>query len=96
MSRKVTKKQIREAASVLKRSDSKASERREAAGVMSALGASKGGQARAENLSAAQRSEIARQGGLARQAQARAKKEAEALARQKAQREAKRAAKKTK
>lgn len=94
MSRKVTKKQIREAASILKRSASKAPERREAAGLMSALGASKGGQARAANLSAAQRSEIARQGGLARQAQARAKKAA--LARQKAQREARKAAKKTK
>lgn len=94
MSRKVTKKQIREAASALKRSDSKAAERREAASLMSALGASKGGQARAANLSAEQRSEIARKGGLARQEQARTKREA--AERQQAQRAAKRATKKTK
>ncbi|MBV9467868.1 MAG: hypothetical protein JO316_24940 [Abitibacteriaceae bacterium] len=89
---RITKKQIKEAASVLKRGDSKKRERQEAASIMSAIGSSKGGQARAENLSSEERSEIARKGGLARQAQAREKKEA--LARQKAERQAKRAAKK--
>ncbi len=69
-----SKQDLEEAARVLKSKNSKKRERRKAAGVLSVVGASKGGQNRARNLSDEQRSDIARLGGLARQAQARERK----------------------
>ena len=72
---KLSRQEIKEAARILKSGSSKKRERREAASVMSTVGSSKGGQARARNLTPAQRSEIARLGGLARQAAARAQAE---------------------
>jgi hypothetical protein len=69
-----SKQDLEEAARVLKSKNSKKRDRRKAAGVLSVVGASKGGQNRARNLSDAQRSDIARLGGLARQAQARERK----------------------
>lgn len=70
----VSKQDLEAAARVLKSKNSKKRDRRKAAGVLSVVGASKGGTNRARNLSDAQRSEIARLGGLARQAQARERK----------------------
>ena len=51
-----------------------------AAVALGKLGGSKGGKARAERLTPEERTAIARQGGLARQAMARVKNEAEAKA----------------
>lgn len=73
----MTKTELKEAARVLKSGGSKKRERRAAASTMSQAGSSKGGQARARNLTPAQLTEIARLGGLARQAQAREKKAAD-------------------
>ena len=67
----VTKDEIREAARILKTKGTKKRERRKAAGVMGLVGGSLGGRNRASNLTPEQRTEIARLGGLARQALAR-------------------------
>lgn len=72
-----TRQDLEEAARILKSKNSKKRERRKAAGVLSVVGASKGGTNRARNLTDAQRSDIARMGGLARQAQARERKSGE-------------------
>jgi hypothetical protein len=53
-------------------------ERSALASALGKLGASKGGKARAESLSARRRKEIARNAGLASQAAARARREREA------------------
>ena len=71
----ITSEEIKEAARILKTKGTKKRDRRKAAAVMSGAGSSKGGTNRARNLSPEQRSEIARQGGLARQAKARAARE---------------------
>ena len=72
----MTKTELKEAARVLKSGGSKKRERRVAASTMSEAGSSKGGQARARNLTPEQLTEIARLGGLARQALARERKAA--------------------
>ena len=73
---KPTKKQLSEAARVLKTSGSKKQERIEAARVLAASGGGKkGGTNRAKNLTPEQRSEIARRGGQARQEQRRAERD---------------------
>ncbi|HEX8833925.1 MAG TPA: hypothetical protein VF719_06975 [Abditibacteriaceae bacterium] len=65
---------LKEAARILKTKGTKKRERRKAAGVMGQIGGSKGGINRARNLTPEQRTEIARKGGLARQAKAREEK----------------------
>ena len=72
-----SKEEIREAARILKTKGSKKRDRRKAAGVMGLIGGTKGGTNRARNLTPQQRTEIARMGGLARQAAAREKRERE-------------------
>jgi len=75
----ITEIDLAEAARILKTKGTKKRERRKAAGVMGLIGGSIGGHNRAANLTAARRTEIARQGGLARQALAREEKEARDL-----------------
>jgi hypothetical protein len=73
---KPTKKQLSEAARVLKTSGTKKQERVDAARVLAASGGGrKGGTNRAKNLTPEQRSEIARLGGQMRQAQRRAERD---------------------
>lgn len=67
MNQEISKDEVREAARVLKSLGTKKRDRRAAARLMSQAGSSKGGTNRARNLSPERRSEIARQGGLARQ-----------------------------
>jgi hypothetical protein len=62
---------VNEAARILKSKGTWKRARRQAAAVMSEAGSSKGGQARARNLSPERIKEIARLGGLARQRKAR-------------------------
>ena len=73
---KPTKKELSEAARILKTRASKKRERVEAAKVLAASGGGrKGGTNRAQNLTPEQRSEIARKGGQARQEQRRAERD---------------------
>jgi hypothetical protein len=67
----VDKIDLQEAARILKTKGSKKRERRKAASVLGLVGGSIGGQNRARNLTPERRTEIARLGGLARQAIAR-------------------------
>jgi hypothetical protein len=69
---------LREAARILKTQGTKKRERRKAASVLGLIGGSIGGNSRAANLTPERRSEIARLGGLARQARAREQREAKA------------------
>lgn len=64
----ISREDIIAAARVLKTKGSKKREKRKAAGVMGLVGGAKGGHNRARNLTPEQRREIARMGGLARQA----------------------------
>ncbi len=68
------KMSVSEAARILKTKGTFKRARKQAAAVMSEAGASKGGQARARNLSPERIKEIARLGGLARQRKARESK----------------------
>lgn len=74
----ISKEDLKEAARILKTKGTKKRDRRKAAALLSSAGASKGGLNRSRNLSPEQRSDIARMGGLARQAKARATREAKA------------------
>jgi hypothetical protein len=65
------KQELEEAARILKTKGSKKPERRKAAAILGLVGGSIGGTNRARNLTPEQRTEIARKGGLARQAKAR-------------------------
>jgi hypothetical protein len=67
----VRKQELEDAARILKTRGSKKPERRKAAAVLGLVGGSIGGTNRARNLTPEQRTEIARLGGLARQAKAR-------------------------
>lgn len=71
----ITADEIKEAARILKTKGTKKRERRKAAGVMGLVGGSIGGHNRARNLTPEQRREIARLGGIARQAKAREERE---------------------